>query len=334
MEGHSAASARGVLIMTEEGSQPIIVGISEAGESEGALRFAIDEAVRQHCGIRIMHALSTTIPPPPGDPLIKDADHPGRIHHFVNRSESAAAYRLITDVAERAREMSDGKVTVETDAPVGRRVHAIIEAAEDARLIVLQHRDLSIFERVFVHSTSIRVSARAHCPVVTVPPKWVTEPERKRVTVGIEKFEGSAAILRIAFESASRRGARLDVVHGWKFMNADADIIASRSLADEWQVRSEKELEDLLKPWQSEFPQVEVESHIAQKGASEVLLEHSKESDLLILGRYRDVAPLALPLGSIARALVNGAHCPVEIVPHSESHKSKKPHNGKKTLQA
>lgn len=302
--------------MSEISTQPIVVGVSGAGDSEGALRFAIDEAIAQRCGITIVHALSESLPPPPGEPLIGFGSRSEESHHFVDGSESAEAYRLVTETARRARAMSNRRVEVDTRIPVGRPVRAIVNAGAHARLIVVQHHDLPTFERIFVRSTSVGVSARAHCPVVTVPPLWGPELRHNRVTVGIDRSDDAADILRIAFESAERRMARLDVVHAWKLMRADDDIVVSHSLAHEWQERSETELARILTPWQRQFPQVNVEQHVVQQGAVEALLGHSKESDLLVLGRHAAAHILPLPLGSIARAMVNGAGCPVEVVPH------------------
>lgn len=302
--------------MDEVSTQHIVVGVSE-GDSEGALQYAVDEARRRHCGITIVHALSPTLPPPPGAPLIMHSGDVEKSAFFADRSESAEADRLVNELARKARAMGRGEVEVNTELPVGRRVHAIVEAAGNAPLIVLQHRDLPMFERIFIRSTSTAVSARSHCPVVTVPPDWDADVRHNRVTVGIDDLDESDEVLRVGFENAARRSARLNVVHAWKLMSADADVLVSRSLADEWQTRSERELAALLEQWKREFPDVTVEQHIAQQSPSHSLLEYSQDSDLLVLGRTRTALPL--PLGSIARAMVKSAHCPVEVVPHSAS---------------
>jgi len=302
--------------MSEFSAKPIIVGVSEPGESEGAVRYAVDEALRQGCGIIVVHALSASLPPPPGDPLIQYRVEEERSRFFADQSKSAEADHLVDDTARRARAMSDGRVEVTTDLPIGHKVHAIITAAKAAQLIVVQHRDLPMFERIFVRSTSSGVSARAHCPVVTIPPNWDPNVVHDRVTVGVEHLEKSAGILRIAFENAARRTATLDVVHAWRLMGTDVDLYPSQVAADEWQTRSEKDLEELLAPWKREFPRVAVEPHVVQQNPVDALLERSQKSDLLVLGRFKAALPLPLPLGSVARAMFKSAHCPVEIVPH------------------
>ena len=310
-------------IVNDVSTKTIIVGISKDGESEGALRYAVDEAKRQHCGITVVHAMSESLPPPPGDPLLSYGTHAGNSREFTDQKESTEANRLVTDVARRVREMSNGSVAVDADVPIGRRAHAIIEAAADARLIVLQHRDLHAFERVFVRSTSTAVSARARCPVVTVPPVWDPNVHHEHITVAIDKFEESGTVLRVAFEAANTRGARLDVVHTLKLISAEEDIVVSQTVLQEVQSRTNSHFEKLLAPWQEEFPDVKVEHHVVRQDTVKALLEYSRESDLLVLGRFRAAIPLPLPLGTVARAMVNHALCPVEVVPHGHSDTSK-----------
>ena len=304
-------------------TKTIIVGVSADGESEGALQYAVDEATRQHCGITIVHAMSDSLTPPPGEPLLSYGTKAGNSRQFADEAESLEAERLVSGAARRVLEMSNGSVAVDADVPIGRRAHAIIEAAADARLIVLQHRDLHTFERIFVRSTSTAVAARARCPVVTVPSVWDPSLHHERITVAIDKIEESGAVLRVAFETAKTRGARLDVVHTLKLVSAEEDIVVSQTVLQEVQSRATSQFDKLLAPWQEEFPHVKVEHHVIRQDTIKALLEYSRESDLLVLGRFRAAIPLPLPLGTVARAMVNHALCPVEVVPHGRSDTSK-----------
>lgn len=295
--------------MSDASTQPIVVGISEPGASEGALRFAVDEALRQRCALTIVHALSDSVTTPLSK---KQVDFSGRIDdspHDFDQFSAAEAYRLVTALARRARAMNHGYACADADASVGVRVHAIVKASENARLVVVQHRDLPMIERIFAHPASAGVTARAHCPVVTVPHDWKPNLHHNRVIAGIDDFASSEGVLRVAFESARRREAALHVAYVWNFISTEGAVVRSSN-------RSEEALADLLRPWQRHFPTVRVEQSIAQQGTIGSLLEYSQEADLLILGKLRLRLSLPLPLGSIARSMVNETHCPVEIVPH------------------
>ncbi|MBC7592842.1 MAG: universal stress protein [Kineosporiaceae bacterium] len=295
--------------MSEVGPPPIIVEVSEPGASEGALRFAVDEALRQRCELTIVHALSDSLTAPLSKMQVDFSGRNDNSTHDLDRFSAAEAHRLVTALARRARAMSHGYVRDATDVPTGRQLHPIVKAAENARLVVLQHRDLPMVERVFSHSASAGVTARAHCPVVTVPHDWQPNLHHNRITVGIADIESSADVLRIAFGTAWRREATLYVAHDCNFISTEGLVVLPSN-------RSERALATLLLPWQRQFPTVKVVQTLAQRGTIESLLEYSQESDLLILGRLRVRLSLPLPLGSVARAIVNEAKCPVEIVPH------------------
>lgn len=295
--------------MSDASTQPIVVGVSEPGASEGALRFAVDEALRQRCALTIVHALTDSMTAPLSEMQVEFSGHTDNSSRDTDRSSAGEAHRLVTALARRARATSHGYASVDTDVPVGRRVHAIAKAVENSRLVVLQHRDLPMIERIFAHSANVGVTARAHCPVVTVPHDWKPNLHHYRITAGIDDFETAAKVLCIAFEGAKRREATLQVVHGWNFISTEGAVVLSSN-------RSEQALAALLLPWQRQFPTVKVVQTVAQRGTIESLLESSQESDLLILGSLRVRLSLPLPLGSIARTIVKDANCPVEIVPH------------------
>ena len=153
--------------------------------------------------------------------------------------------------------------------------------------------------------TNMRIDFSGHTD--NSPHDWKLNLHHNRIAAGIDDFESSADVLRTSFVSAWRREATLHVAHDWNVISTAGSVVLATN-------RSEQALAALLPPWQRRFPTVRVVQTVAQRGTIESLLEYSQESDLLILGRLR--VRLPLPLGSIARAMVNQAHCPVEIVPH------------------
>lgn len=297
--------------MSDVNTGPIVVGLGAEGESDGALRFALDEAIRQNCAITIVHALSASFPPP--DPFVDRSDWTEQTTYFTDHAMYADAERLVTAAVRQLHELGGGRVAVDAHVPSARTVHAIVDASQQARLVVVQHRDLPLLERIFLRSVSVGVSSRAHCPVVTVPPGWNPGLRFNRVTVGIDDLGGGPGVLPLAFEEAARRSVRLDVVHAVEFFNAEASSLEFRTLLAERTTQAVRGLSDLLAPWQQRYPHVRVEQHTSELDPVSILRARSQESDLLILGHRRTRFPL--PLGAIARTLVKGAHCPIKIVP-------------------
>lgn len=281
--------------MPQNGS--IVLGVTDGDGYEGALQFAVDEALRRHCGITVVHALPESLAPPP-DALMAFGNQSQRNHHFVDRSSAPEGYELVTAVARRAREMGRERIDVDTSTPPGPPVHVVIEAAVEAQLIVLQHRNLPALENIFRPSTSVRVASRSLCPVVIVTSPWDPKVRYNRVTVGLEDIADSTDVLGVAFETARSRGARIEVLHAGGYLAG-----------------KQEPLDQTFGPWRQNYPDVTVELNSVDAGLAEALLERSRTSDLLLVGRYQAALPLPLPLGSLPRALVNGSSCPVLIVP-------------------
>jgi len=205
---------------------------------------------------------------------------------------------------------------VNTQVPVGRPHQAIVEAAYAARLIVLQHRNFSHLKRMLTPSTSVGVATRSHCPTVIVPSPWHVRSSRNRITVGIADIGNSAQLLEVAFKNAEARLAGIDVVHSWKYLSATFDTATYRAVTEEVRLDYTRQLDQALELWRHDFPSVTVEQYIVRGNAAEALIGHSKNSDLLIVGRRDTAGPLPLPLGMVARKVVNNSHCPVEVVPY------------------
>ena len=53
----------------------------------------------------------------------------------------------------------------------------------------------------------------------------------------------------------------------------------------------------------------------SHKGLCAALLGATEGADLLVIGRRGQGAPIGLPMGSTARAMIRESRCPVEITP-------------------
>jgi nucleotide-binding universal stress UspA family protein len=125
----------------------------------------------------------------------------------------------------------------------------------------------------------------------------------------------AAELLGTAFAAARERSARLVVLHTWRLPSAYDDIIESRVARDQVEREGTAEIEGLLAPWRTAFPEVEVEVRVAHDDAAKALVEASREADLLVIVRRSHGVPAATHLGGTARALLRHAACPVMVVP-------------------
>lgn len=280
---------------------PIVVGVDGSEQGLHAVEFAVDEARRSGCGVRLVHALPEVAASSPVVPL--------------------AAYEILDDVAqqvmqqaeETARAASGGRVRLEKVVRTGTRVHVLVEASEGARLVVLGHRERSVRERALTASTSTGVASRAHCPAVCIPSSWPGSDPHARVVVGIEDPAQAHDLLSRAFAVASGRRARLRVLHAWRLQRPYDDIMVGEPGASDWAAQVTERLETATAGLRSAFPEVEVEIDVRHQDPASALVAASDEADLLLLGRRRHTAPLGLLLGVTARAVIRESRCPVEI---------------------
>lgn len=289
--------------MSTELQSPIVVGVDGTDQSMLAVRYAVQEAQSLGCGIRLVHAAPEMASTTTTLPLINV--------ETMNR----VGERIVNAAKQLAHDITDAEIQVETVIRLGSRVRILTEAGEDARMIVLGHRDRSILGRVFTSSTCTGVGSRARCPVVCVPTVWKPGNPRGRVVIGVEGHEHSQDALAVAFAVAAEKKAKLTVLHAWKLPSPYDDIVVSDAAVEEWRESATEMLEQILQEWREGYPEVEVELDVRHQHIAPALMGATEGADLLVLGRRGRGAPLGFHLGSTARTLIRESRCPVEIAP-------------------
>ena len=295
--------------MTEQNPNPIVVAVGHDPIDE-ALAFAASEAVRVKCGLHLVHVVHHLLAQGPPNVLVTETD----VERVGRRALNAAL--------ERARDVVEG-VSVTAELRIGGVVPTLVDMAKDARMIVLQRRDLSSMMRVVTRSVSSGVAARARVPVVSVPSHW--SPTRTRgdfptVTVGVDVPNRAGQVLRAAAAEAKSRGAVLRVLHTWSFPSAYDDIVLSRTESEEWAGRATAEIQTELDMLGDEVAGVPVQIEARHAYAADALIEASRETTMLVIGRHDALVPLGSHLGPIARAVLREADCPVLLVDPRPAH--------------
>jgi nucleotide-binding universal stress UspA family protein len=287
--------------LMEDRRQSVVVGVTGPGENLAALRFAAEQARRLGADVVIAHAVHELRPPPAANPLIS---------YEVAWDE--VGNRVVSDALHELQALDDD-LEASTVARHGDPVHVLSELSSRASLVVLQHRDLSPVHRIFTGSTVAGVAAHAHCPVTSVPARWTASASPGAVTVGVHEDGLPAAVLALAAAEAAARGCTLRVMHAWKLDPVYDDIISAR--LEEWQSRLEATLASALEDVRHEHPDVPVEVEVRHDWPADALAELSEASDLVVVGRHTHHLADPRRLGSIARAVLRTATCPVTVVP-------------------
>jgi len=148
------------------------------------------------------------------------------------------------------------------------------------------------------------------------------------IVVGVDHSPGAKAALLFANEEARLRKATIRAIHAWQYGYigytgpegsvplVGADIEQLRGAA---QAALEASVREALPD-----TDVEVELHAIQGAPASVLVEASRDADLLVVGSRGHGGFVGLLLGSVGQQCAHHAACPVVIV-HPKREKAPAP---------
>jgi nucleotide-binding universal stress UspA family protein len=139
------------------------------------------------------------------------------------------------------------------------------------------------------------------------------------IVVGVDGSEGAKAALRFALDEAKLRQATLRAVHTWQFGYTGGfglEGYAPVAGADFSDMRraAEVALDATLHAAVLDDDDVVIERRIVEGGAATVLVDESRNADLLVVGSRGHGGFAGLLLGSVSQQCAQHAACPVVIV--------------------
>ncbi|BCB77964.1 universal stress protein [Phytohabitans flavus] len=280
--------------------RPIVVGVDGSEGSEAALRWALDRGARTDTPVTLVYGFS--LPMVAGPAGLAPAVWPD----YGSRDE---AENLLNSTVERARQSHPG-VTVNGTVVAGDATASLVESSRQSRLVVVGARGSGGFTGLLVGSTSVAVSANAHCPVVIV--RGDEPPADAPVFAGVDGSEGALLALEFGFAEAAARGVSLQVVHVWSpppmrwrppAFDLDTQLAEQRA-----------ETAELVEGWREKYPKVSTNVRVMAGKPAEVLIDVSHEAQLLAVGSRGLGGFRGLLLGSTSHPLLYHARCPVAVV--------------------
>jgi nucleotide-binding universal stress UspA family protein len=293
-------------------SRPVLAGIDGSARSSAAADWAAREAALRGVQLRLIQAS----PPLPG------AAVPLPAVDRLRRVGEQMLQRTVADLSERYPDLAILTEQVD-DAPAS----ALLAAARTAGILVVGTRGAGGFDGLVVGSVALRMAMTAPCPVVLVPQQRAGalgggRPAARgaaQAVVGFDAHHPVSETADFAFSAAEARGARLRVVQAWAL---PADSVSSQTLAvteedrATWEDQEVLQLSDALRAWQEKYPRVTVRSDVVLLHPAEALLNASRGSELLVVGRRTDPQAVEGRLGPVTHAVLHHARCPVAVVPH------------------
>ncbi|WP_416956163.1 universal stress protein [Streptomyces sp. Agncl-13] len=284
---------------------PIVVGVDGSEPSLRAVDWAADEATLRGAPLRLVYAS-----------LWERYEGTSIAEDLAKPDEQVMAEDVVDNAARRARRRHpDLDVSVEVLAEEPE--YALVRESRSASVLVTGTRGRSGLAEALLGSVSLIVAGHAQCPMIVVRgshDNQVRTGTHGRVVVGVgEKPAGSAAV-RFAFDEARRRGVPVDVVRAWR---CPAHETTDHPLMSGEPARlHEQQAVEALESALQDVP-ADVESHrrVVEGHTRTVLVDASRDADLLIVGARRRPGHYGLQLGRVAHGVLHHSACPVVIVP-------------------
>ena len=280
-------------------TRTVVVGVDASHESKQALTWARSIAGSDD-RIVVVHAWEI--------PLMTSYD-------MVVAVDSAEVERMAKQgLDELVEKLDDPRIV-----PVTHRGHAgrgLVDEAKDADLIVVGHRGNSRLS-LMLGSTANYVVHHTERPVVVVRGEDPVSPP-ERVVVGVDDFddpEDSPSVRAVQWAAALPGVREVRAVHAWfipplavgMFVPTATDLTAMDEAA--------QRVADRVVAAAGPFPDgVTVTADVARGTAGFALIEASRDTDLVVVGRRGRGGFSGLLLGSTSLETAAHSHAPVAVV--------------------
>ncbi|MFD6095809.1 universal stress protein [Nocardiopsis flavescens] len=303
-------------------SPKIVLGVDGSGHADAALEWAAAEAERTGRPLDIVFALPM--------PLVVMSEGPTR----PSATEELIAHgeQVLGVAADRVRALAPSarvQVFLAMDDPAP----AMLERAGHDDLLVVGSRGLGALRVAVMGSTSVRLAARAHCPVAVVPEGRPHAGPAGRIVVGVDGSDAAVPALRFALGRARESGAAVVAVHSWEVSTPFApEALAASGWTppDElMEKRSAELVADVFAQVGDEAEGIEVSVVRSRLSPEAALLAEAEKADLVVVGSRGRGGIRGLFLGSVSQAVLHGSAVPVVVIPHrAEEHPETTPWSG------
>ncbi|MGM9381002.1 universal stress protein [Streptomyces antibioticus] len=286
--------------------RPLVVGVDGSEPSLRAVDWAADEAVLRGVPLRVVYACLWERYE--GAALARDIGRPSAV---------PLAQDVVGAAAQRARARQPA-LRVTADVVLEEPEYALVREGRNASALVVGTRGRGGLAEALLGSVSLAVAAHADCPVIVLRgghDHQATPPVRGRVVVGVGDETKDSPVVRFAHEEARRRGVPLEAVRAWRCPareSTDHPLLAGEPA----RLHEEQAVEELDAALRDVPADVDVRRRTVEGPARRVLVDASREADLLVVGARRRGGRFGLQLGRVAHAALHHSACPVVVVPH------------------
>jgi nucleotide-binding universal stress UspA family protein len=274
--------------MGHASERTVVVGVDGSGDSLAAVDVAAAEADQR------------------GLPLLLLSAHPDAGHAGPGTALTAVLRRVCTTwqgVAVSARQVG------------AEPAEALINASRTAALVVVGQCGRGGEQRP--GSVCSQLAAHAFSPTLIVPAGATQVPADRPVLLGLGMSPTDEPTIGFAFEEAALRRVPLLAVHVWSGIPASAQRTVSPYAYDLYEAQSaaDRMLAEALTGWADKHPDVKVDRMpLYDVNPARTLLDASALAGLAVVGARRHGRRSSQLLGTVTRALIQHATCPVAVI--------------------
>lgn len=282
--------------MSSSSNAAIIVGVDGSPSSDAAVGWAAQESAMYRLPVHLVSAFD----------IERTHVHEQQRRERIYQSRERQA-QLVLEQAQRIAQAT-------TDNPVhcrvafGHPVQVLLEAARNARILVVGCRGLRPMDRLLLGSVSTAVLHHAPCPVAVVHQEAAPDKSLP-ILLGIDGSPASEKATAIAFDEASHRKVPLVAVHAWH----DWNVLGPEIDLDITENEERQTLAERLAGWQERYPDVTVERRVVCDHAGHYLVEESTHAQLVVVGSHGRGGFTGMMLGSVGSAVAQASRVPVVV---------------------
>lgn len=274
-----------------DASRPIVVGVED--KQHGALRYALDEAKRVGCGVRVIHAYAV---PATGVGVFYGID--------LARASQEGAEEILAGARDFV-ESTAPVASTEYAAKIGATTRVLEYESTQARSIVLGPDDNTWYDRILIGDVGSWLVTHADCPVIVVPAHWSPQETRRTgIVVTIDGATNAHGPLTFAFAAAERGNEDLYVIHV---------VPTGTSSSDEEEIQAN--IAEVLAGWSEKYPTVKVIRSLVFGEVGDVFIDTTRLASLVVVGRPHGHGQPFLLARPVAVSVIREANCPVAVVP-------------------
>lgn len=276
----------------------LVVGIDGSENSAAALEWSVTEASNRGDVLKLVYCLQLPM---------ATASFAGAVMAPQIDEMREYADGVLAAVAKTARGMAP-ELDVQTQLLVGPPAAGLLEASEDASLLVVGARGLGAFGSMFLGSVSMRVAAHAECPTVVVPADGHEHDRSGPVVVGLDDSPHAIAALRFAARMARLNGTEIVAIHG---LGDTSDLVRPADVEKAELAEGESLVAEVIE--RAGLDQ-EVTTRVVVAEPGDAILQAAQNASIIVVGSRGLGGFRGMLLGSVSQSVLHGAKHPVAVV--------------------